>query len=165
MAAASAHKKRFRSWQNLAPIQTRSLSSHLNKIVIPMVEAEGYKRVDVCLQEKDCPVSGREIRLERTSGDLIDSVTFAFDKYRDPRLQIYFSRREKKSPHEWIRSARLVSRRILFHHFWGKPWWLPRKFWSDRASARTVGRLARRTNQIFRFLDEADEGPNIRPQI
>jgi hypothetical protein len=54
-----------------------------------------------------------------------------------------------------------VARRSQYYHFWGKPWWLPTRLWSDAGSLRTIGKVASRLEQLVRFLEHGEIGPNI----
>jgi hypothetical protein len=159
--AGAQHRGRFKKWQNLCPPQTRFLSSAVDVRLAPQLEAAGFHRVEVILQEVDWPVRGSEIELERVREQIIDTVGFNFAKYRTPRLQIHFSRREIAPPHAFIRSGNLVARKSQYYHYWGKPWWLPTRFWSQRASKRAIDRIEALIEQLLRFLDSGEMGPNI----
>jgi hypothetical protein len=155
------HRKRFIKWQNLAPTQTRFLSAAVDTQLVPSLEAVGFLRVDVCLGNPEWPVSGGEIELERVRDELIDSVSFRFEKYKAPRFQVHFSRRQVAQPHYFVRSGNLVAHSQQYYHFWGKPWWLPTRFWPDKASLRTIDTIRDRAEQIPQFLEAGTLGPNI----
>ena len=158
------HRVRFKRWQNLLPPQTRFLCLSVDNRLIPQFEMQGFCRVDVSLRQADWPVRGSEIRLERAREEIIDSVSFSFTKFKSPRVQVHFSRRELTPPHTFLRSASLVLRRSQYYHFWGKPWLLPTRFWSERATSRTVDKLEARIEQLLRFLESGDIGPSISRQ-
>ena len=157
--------RRFKKWQNLCPPQTRFLSSAVENRLVPQLEALGFQRVDVVRQQADWPVRGSQIELERTHQEIIDSVAFNFEKYRSPRVQIHFSRREIVPPHAFIRSANLVARQTQYYHLWGKPWWLPTRWWSDHASKRTIDKIESLLGQLAQFLEREEIGPNISRRI
>jgi hypothetical protein len=158
------HRVRFKRWQNLAPRQTRSLCVSVDNRLVPQFEMHGFCRVDVSLRQADSPVRGSEVRLERARDQIVDSISFSFTKFKSPRLQVHFSRRKLTPPHTFLRSANLVIRRSQYYHFWGKPWWLPTRFWSERATSRTVDKLEARIEQLLRFLESGDIGPSISRQ-
>lgn len=157
--------KRFKKWQNLCPPQTRVLSSAVVNRLVPQLQALGFQRVDVIRQQADWPVRGSEIELERTHQEIIDSVAIKFEKYRTPRVQIHVSSREIVPPHTFIRSANLVARHNQYYYWWGKPWWLPTRWWSDHASKRTMDKIESRLGQLVQFLEGAEIGPNISRRI
>ena len=158
---ASAQRKRFRKWQNLAHARTRFLSTQVETTLAAWFEQQGFLRVDLNLSDPQWPVRGSEIVLERVVGEQVDVVTFNFDKYRTPRFQLHAQRRVQAPPHEFVRSCNLVARRSQYYHFWGKPWWLPTRFWSDSGSLRTIGQVSPRLEQLVRFLEHGEIGPNI----
>jgi len=159
------HRKRFKRWQNLAPPQTRYLSNLLDTELIPKLEALGFQRVNISRNNPEWPVSGSEISLERVSGAFLDSITINFEKYRTPRFQIHASRSEATQPHTGIRGCNFVARSSQYCHFWGRPWWLPTRFWSEQGSKRTVVRVLSRTEQLLLFLEVGERGSNISKRI
>jgi len=163
--AGTRHRKRFKNWQNLSPPQTRFLSSLVESNLVAIAEAIGFQRVDISLGDPGLPVSGSEITLERGHLDCVDSVDFNFEKYKTPRFQIHFSRRELVPPHSFVRSGNFVARRTQHYHFWGKPWGWPTRLWPELASARTVEFVRSRIDQVFRFLETGETGPNIRERV
>lgn len=160
-----AHRQRFRRWQNLCPPATRFLSSKVDQELVPIVEAQGFARVDICFGDAEWTVSGNEIALERVSADLVDSFTFSFEKYRSPRFQVHFSRRSTDESRAFVRSGSLVPRASKYYHFWGKPWWFPSRFWTERASARTIAEVATRLSESFRFLDSGERGSSVSKRV
>jgi hypothetical protein len=157
--------RRFKKWQNLCPPQTRFLSSAVENRLVPKLEALGFQRVDVVLQQADWPVRGSQIELERTHQEIIDSVAFNFEKYKTPRVQVHFSRREIVPPHTFIRSANLVARPTQYYHLWGKPWWLLTRWWSNHASTRTIDKIESLFGQLAQFLESGEIGPNISRRV
>lgn len=129
--------------------------------LVPMFESYGFERVNIHLCDPESPVSGSEIVLERVSGALVDSITFNFEKYRTPRFQLHASRREAAAPHQFVRSCNLVAGGSQYYHFWGKPWWLPTRFWHEYGSKRTIEAVSARSCQLIRYLETGDRGPNI----
>jgi len=71
---ASGHVQRFKKWQNLTSPQTRALSSEVVCQLLPLLEAQGFARVDVHLGQLDWPVSGKEIQLESESHGVNDVI-------------------------------------------------------------------------------------------
>lgn len=130
-------------------------------VLVPHLESAGFERVDVHLRDPEWPVSGNELALERSVGALIDSVTFNFEKYRTPRFQVHAARRQAAAPHEFVRSCNLVARRTQYYHFWGKPWWLPTRLWPNKGSTRAVSAVLIRIDQLLRYLEAGERGPNI----
>jgi hypothetical protein len=110
------------------------------------------------LGEPVTPISGGEIHLERRDTEHVDSVTFSFEKYMSPRLQIHLSRRKVRAPHDWVHSGNLVARSSQYYHYWGKPWWLPSGLWSKRAAKRTAERILGYLDQAVRLIEEGDRG-------
>jgi hypothetical protein len=158
---SGTHAKRLSNWRNLAPPQTRAMMDAVQKSLVPQFEAQGFGCVDYSRIDSNFPISGSEIHLERVSGDHIDSVTFNFEKYRRPRVQIHFSRRELRPPHNFIRSANLVRRSSQYYCFWGKPWWLPTRFWPASATERALVKAKQCLGQATKFLESGERGENI----
>lgn len=161
IAPGQRHRKKFQRWQNLTPALTRHLSTQIDETVIPMLEARGFRRVDICLADSEQPVSGSELRLERGQAETIDSVIFNFEKYRTPRVQIHLDRRQALPPNDFIHSGNLVATASQYFHFWGKPWWLPAMFWSRGGVDRTIRMICRHLEQAMVFLETGTRGPNI----
>lgn len=159
--ATNSHEARFQKWQRLVPRSTRFLSSFVLSEFSSPLERHGFERVGHRLRRPEESVSGREIEFERWSASLVDSVAFNFDKYGAPRLQIHLSRRASEPPHEWIRSANLVSRRGQYLTFWGKPWWFPDAAWSEQASRRVVHRLEALLPDGLAFLADGTRSAHI----
>ncbi len=158
------HRKRFKQWQNLAGPKTRFLASEIEARLVGLIEARGFGHVELNLGDPDWPVSGREYRLERRIGDLVDSVDFNFAKSRAPRVQIHFSRRLWEPPHAFVRSGSLVARPTRYYHFWGKPWWLPTRLWPDSGSSHQIAKVEGCFQQVFEFLEHGTVGKNISRQ-
>jgi len=156
-----AHAKKLAGWRNLAPIQTRYLVDGIVEILVPFLELQGFSRVSFERLDSSLLVSGSEIVLERIGEREIDSVTFNLEKYRKPRFQIHFSRRERNSPNNFIRSANLVRKSSQYYYFWGKPWWFPTKLWSESATRRTLAEVKSQLVQVIHFLDNAERGRNV----
>jgi hypothetical protein len=137
------------------------MSTAVSSELVPVFESFGFERVNIHLGDPEVPVSGSELTLERVSGGVVDSITFNFEKYRTPRFQLHASRREAAAPHQFIRSCNLVARGSQYYHFWGKPWWLPTRLWSECGSKRTIESVSSRLFQLIRYLDTGERGPNI----
>lgn len=152
---------RFARWLRLCPPQTRYLASLVRQQLLPVVESMGFERVAVDLRDPGSPVSGSVIELERWTAEHVDSICFNFDKYRAPRLQVHGSRRSATVPHPFLRSGNLVARPAQYLHFWGKPWWLPAAFWSERACERSIDRLAGGLPELCRFLRTGERSRHI----
>jgi len=153
------------NWRNLTPPQTRALIDGVLEGLVPYFEAQGFDRVDYSRIDSESPISGSEILLERIAADHVDSVTFNFEKYRSPRVQIQFARRELRPPHKFIRSANLVRRSAQYYCFWGKPWWLPTRLWSTSATHRALQQAKRCLGQATQFLESGERGSNISKQV
>jgi hypothetical protein len=161
VASLQRHRKKFQGRQNLAPALTRYLSAQIDETVIPILEARGFRRVGVCLGDSEHTVSGGELRLERREADTIDSVTFNFEKYKAPRVQIHLDRRQALPPNDFVHSGNLVATGSQYIYFWGKPWWLPAMVWSRSGVDRTIKRIGRYLEQATTFLETGTRGPNI----
>ena len=164
MDSKSASSTRFEKWQRLARPGTRVLSALVASQLVPILEAQGFQRVTHSFRQRDQPVSGRELALERWAGDCVDSVTFNFDKYGGPRFQVHLSRRFPEPPHTWVRSANLVRHQGQYLHYWGKPWWLPTALWSEWASRRVIARVESALPSALAFLDQGVLGSHISRQ-
>lgn len=163
--AAGAHEKRLVKWRNLAPPQTRVVIDGTLENLVPALEAKGFERVDSSRLDPTHPTSGSEIVMERVAGEYVDAVTFNFEKYRRPRVQIQCARRELSEPHRFIRSANLVRKNTQYYYFWGKPWWLPTKLWPASASRHALALAKTHLGQVLRFLESGERGPNISKQV
>lgn len=155
------HRTRFANWCRLGGRPLMTLASLVEvRLVHPLVEA-GFERVNASFWQPDDPVPGSEIALERRTGSEIEEITFNFDKYRSPAFQLHLHRREIRPPHQWVRSAAVVRSNRQYYHFWGKPWWVPTRFWSERMSERTVDKLAGHFDQMLAFLEHGERRANI----
>ncbi len=159
------HRRRFARWQQRVSPQTRLLCELVESRVVPVLTAPGFRWVDLNLGRSDWPVNPNEIELERVSGDVIDSIDISFGKYDRARFQIGFSRHERAPPNEFIRSGNLVKNASQYYCFWGKPWWLPKKFWPARSAKRVVEGVVPLLEQVVRFLETGERGPNISRQV
>jgi hypothetical protein len=137
------------------------MSEQLASQLIPVIEAAGFVKVDVELGEASSPVAGSDLQFERTRDDHIEVIHVFFDKYTRPRFQVGVHRNARSQPHELLSSAYLVKRPNEHYHVWGKPWWLPTRFWSERRSKKTVRRVVEFLGQGIRFLETGERGPNI----
>jgi hypothetical protein len=155
------HRKRFANWCRLGGKPLVTLASLVEaRLVQPLIET-GFGWVDACFWQPDDPVSGSDITLERRTGSEIEEITFNFDKYHRPTFQLHLHRRVFPPPHQWVRSANLVRNNRQYYHFWGKPWWMPTRFWSEHMSERTVDKLAGHFDQMLAFLEHGERGANI----
>lgn len=144
---------------------TRLLSEQIIEKVVPVLETQGFRAVGIYLGDPDQSVSGGDLRFERLVADKIDSVTFNFEKYRRPGVQVHFARRSAAPPHEFILSGNLVARRWQYFYFWGKPWWYPTRFWPHRSVLRTVDLILGRLQQAIVFMEQGKRGPNISKEV
>ena len=145
----------------MAPIPTRQLGDGVLLRLVPLLEAAGFHEVALWHGDSNLKVSGREIRLERWADDAIDCVHINFDKYRDPRLAIWISRRRRTDPMTIVRGACLTKSRRNYYDWWGKPWWLPMRLWPIEGPTKVIDRLSRIVPQLFAFLEYGERGPNI----
>jgi hypothetical protein len=113
------------------------------------------------LTRPDWPVDTKEIVLERANSDLIDYVVVNFEKHSAPRFQIHFGRRRNTVDNEFIRSGNLVKNPHEYYHFWGKPAWLPTRFWSDNSAQRVVSTVTSMVDEIIAFIEFGEKGENI----
>jgi hypothetical protein len=162
--AARRHRERHLRWRNLTPPVTRVLSSLINELLVPALESRGFRYVGFHLGDPTDTVTGSDIHLERHDVEHFDSVAFNFDKYKAPRLQVHLSRRSA-STHDFIHSGNLVARRTQYYHFWGKPWWLPSKLWTEAAAKRTVKKIGDCIDQAVRFIEDGTRGDNISKKV
>jgi hypothetical protein len=125
------------------------------------LEESGFERVGISLNDPEMPVPSDSMEFERSANGEIDSVTVAFAKYGEPKFQIHFSRREKEPPNSFVRAANLVRGPNRYYDFWGKPWWLPRRFWIDRAAVHVVNRIVPMLAQVLEFLEQGHRGANV----
>lgn len=159
-----SHQQRFRIWQDLAPTQTHYLTGAIDRQLVPQMEAIGFRRVELSLGDPDSPVLGSEIELERPGDLVIDVISFNFEKYRSPRVQIHGRRRQLQKPNAILRGANLVKHSHQYYHFWGKPWWLPTAWWSDAASDKVISRLATLLPELISFLETGQSSSHISNQ-
>jgi len=155
------HKSRFHRWQNLAPKPTRELSGHVERLLAPTLEGEGFCWVDNYFGGFEEPVGGRDIRFERRGFEYIDSIDISFDKYNSPSFQMSFSRRAMVPPYEFLRAGNLVKRPKQYYYRWGKRWFVPLSMWHESDSLSTVEAVCFKVSQILDFLGNGRRGPNI----
>jgi hypothetical protein len=159
------HSKRRQSWRNLAPPVTRLLAEQILERVVPMLQARGFRGAGTYLGDPGQSVSGAELHFDRRVADMIDSITFNFEKNRRPSVQVHISRRIAAPPHDFIRSGNLVARPWQYYHFWGKPWWCPTRFWPRRLVVITAEMIVKRLPQAVQFLEEGERGRNISMEV
>ena len=143
---------------------TRLLAEQIIEKVVPMLEAHGFRVAGLYLGDPEQPVSGSELLFDRRVNDAIDSVTFNFEKYRRPQVQVHISRRATPS-HDFIHSGNLVARPWQYYHFWGKPWWWPTRLWSRRLVVRTAEIIVKKLPQAFVFMEQGKRGRNISMKV
>lgn len=158
---SSTQKTRFKKWQNFQSARGRHFTSLVESQLVPKLLDAGFERVNLHLKDSANPVSGREIELERWTEAHVDSVWFGFDKYHRPNVRVLGQRRFVAPPHKFIRSAYLVERSSQRFLVWGKPWWLPERFWSEQASHRTIRKIECRLGQMLEFLESGTVGDGI----
>ncbi|MEW6598741.1 hypothetical protein ACVSQ4_28100, partial [Klebsiella pneumoniae] len=158
---ATAHKRRFRRWQSNTRRETRVLSELLEEKFVAVFLGSRFEWVGVNLTRPDWPVDTKEIVLERANSDLIDYVVVNFEKHSAPRFQIHFGRRRNTVDNEFIRSGNLVKNPHEYYHFWGKPAWLPTRFWSDNSAQRVVSTVTSMVDEIIAFIEFGEKGENI----
>jgi hypothetical protein len=163
--AARRHREKHVRWRNLTPGLTRILSSLINESLVPALESRGFRYVGCHLGEPADTVAASDVHLERRDQEHIDSVTFNFEKYKSPRFQVHISRRKADAPHDFVHSGNLVSKSSQYYHFWGKPWWLPSKFWSESAAKLTIESIGNRLDQVVLLIEEGVRGKNISKEV
>ncbi len=153
--------KRFHKWLNLSPHETRHLASRVESLLVAGLEELGFSLPSGPRLLPGLDILGREIELERSAGDSVDTVTISFDKYRRPRFQVNVARRMTLAPHQVVHSCNLVAHSGQYFYFWGKPWWLPSILWTDWRADHLVDSIKFRLPQIDQFLSSGRRGPNI----
>lgn len=138
-----------------------SMGRLVEERLLPPYLAAGFERVSVHMRDPADAVSARQICLERFYDTGIDAVIFNFDKYRRPAFQVHLHRREIRPPHPWVRSANLVRKPSQYLYFWGKPWWLPTRYWTERMSANTIECVREMTEAALAFLERGERCHNI----
>ncbi|MDO7834713.1 hypothetical protein Q4610_06605 [Sphingobium sp. HBC34] len=156
---------RFTKWCRLGGTPLTRMGRLVEEQLLPPYLALGFQRVSVHLRDPKDVVSARQICLERFYGDEIDTVIFNFDKYRRPTFQVHLSRREIVSPHAWVRAANLVRKPSQYLHFWGKPWWLPTRYWTEQMSANTIECVLEMTARALAFLERSERCRNISKSV
>ena len=162
---ANSHAKRLVKWRNLASPQARYLIDQVIERLVPVVEASGFERIELSLMGPDHTPSGSEIRLERVVGKYMDTIIFNFEKYGTPRFQIHGARRLGEVPFPFIRSADLVRNKSQYYCFWGKPWWLPTKFWPASATEHTVESASMQIGALVHFLETGEREDCISKEV
>jgi hypothetical protein len=152
---------RFAKWLRLCPPKTRALASRLEAVVLPALASQGFERVDVELRRSGDKVPGNVIELERWSSDVVDSLTFRFDKYLGPRFQVHGTRRIAGAANTLLRGANLVERPPQYYRFWGKAWWLPAGLWPAASVDATIDQVLNGIADLVRFLETGDRGRHV----
>ena len=161
MSAAGFPQAKRANWLRMTPPPTRRLADAISASFLPPLTDAGFLEVACWYGDRELTVSGREIRLERPANGMIDSVHIAFDKYRSPRLQISVARRDPKNPIHAVRGANITKSPRKYYSWWGKPWWLSTRLWSEQSSAQVAEQLVDITPQILAFLERGQRGANI----
>lgn len=161
----SSHTQRLLKWRNLASAQGKFLIDLVIEQLVPSIEALGFERIDVSAMGPDHRPSGSEICFERRVGDELFCITVNFDKYGTPRCQIRGICRSSHAPYLIIRAANLVQRRSQYYWFWGKPWWLPTRWWPNCGSTRAISAVTLAIPQLVHFLESGVRGANISKDV
>lgn len=161
----ASHKLRHTNWRKLGGKTVIELAGLVDERLTPPFLDAGFLWVDVHGWDKSFPVSGRQIQLERRSGNSVQGVTISFDKYYRPAFQVHLMLWAADPPHERVRIADVVRRPRQFYCFWGKPWWVPARLWSARAMEKVVKQVAGHIGQSIAFLEQGERGPNISRSI
>ena len=161
MQTAIAHERRFSNWCKLSGRPTMVLAHLVEVQLVPAYLTAGFRRTSIYMNDPTDMVSGREIHLEREKHGEIEFVTFNFDKYRRPAFQFHIGCRKAAPNQAWVRSAKVVARSTQLFHFWGKPWWLPSRWWSERMSLRVIDRLVAKTPEVLAFLEEGRRSSSL----
>ncbi|GGI91767.1 hypothetical protein GCM10007973_30040 [Polymorphobacter multimanifer] len=161
MRKPKSHRIRFSNWRKLGGKPLMTMASLVEQRLVEPLLQDGFEWTDVYLRDPDFPNNGNEIVLERGTGGEIAVIIFNFDKYHRPAFEMHLARREAQPPYAFIHSASLVRRTSQYFHFWGKPWWLPVRFWTEGMSERAVARLAGKLDQALAFVERGECGPNI----
>lgn len=154
----SPHKGRFTRWCRLGGEPLITLAVLVEERVVSAMTQDGFVRAERSWTDPEWPVGAGEIVLIREVGEDTQEFAVNFDKYHRPAFQLHLHRRNTATPHEWVRSASLVAQPSQYFYFWGKPWWLPRRFWSKSMSERTVTRVVDRLGEAKAFLDHGLRG-------
>ena len=157
-------RSNFERWKARVPAKTRELAELVETRLVTRCEADGFSRVDIWMGDKEFPVRGDEIQLERAAGAELDVIDVSFASYGAMRFQLGCARRRIEPPHAFVRSGMLVATRTEYFHFWGKPPWRPGWSWSKADAKRTVERVEGKLDQIFAFLESGVVGLNISRQ-
>jgi hypothetical protein len=155
------HHRRFENWCRLGGEPLITLARLVEDRLVPLLIESGFEWAETYWTNPDEAVGGGELNLVRRLGDEVDDVMFNFDKYRRPAFQVHLMRREAALPYAWVRSANLVRQPSQLVHFWGKPSWLPARFWTGRMSERTVDRVGSHVSQALAFLENGTQGSNV----
>lgn len=159
------HLQRVQRWRNLASVQGKCMIDLVLVHLVPAIEALGFTRIDASSMGPDHQPSGSEVCFERMVGDTLDCITVNFEKYGTPRFQIHGVRRHNQSPYPMVRAANIVKRRSQYYYFWGKPWWLPSRWWPEVGSKRAVTNAIKALPQMVDFLECDVRGANISRDI
>lgn len=160
MAPRKLHGQHIK-WRSMGGDQMIALAQLIEAKLVEPLQCLGFEWVDVYMGSDRDKVSGREILLERVTGNDIDLISFNFDKYLRPAFQMHIQRRSRMPPYDFIFSANLVKNDRQYIYFWGKPWWFPKKLWSKKMSVRAVEKVALLQDQCLDFLKNGQRGPNI----
>ncbi|MCH7290779.1 hypothetical protein MMP65_04770 [Acinetobacter sp. ANC 3926] len=159
----SSYRKRHKRWQDRIPLQTRHLSQLVDTQLIPYFETFGFTQVgkQYLSADRNDLVEAKDICLEKIIDNKIQNIYISFDKYDSPKFQIYFNLHQLVPDIEFISSESLVRKSNQYVCFWGKPWWLPRIFWTDAMSKYLIKKLLLIIKQILDFLKTGVRGENI----
>lgn len=155
------HHGRLTNWCRLGGEPLLTLAGLVEERLVPPLIERGFEWAETSWADLDQPVGGGEINLVRRLGNEIDDIVFNFDKHHRPAFQVHLTRRKAAFPHTWIRSGNLVQRPSEYLHFWGKPWWLPTRFWTAHDSQRLVEQLTGHLNRALTFLENGVRSRNI----
>ena len=161
MSAASISQTKRATGLRMTPPATRRLADAISARLLPPFLKAGFREVPCWYDDAELEVTGREIRLERRGNGAIDSVHIMFDKYRGARVQISAARRDDEHPLRILRGANVTTASGKDYSWWGKPWWMPSRFWSEHSSDRVATQLANIEPQILAFLETGERGTNI----
>lgn len=158
-------KSKTRKWAQLGGKKLVYLLDQTENKLVPIVEAAGYERINHYFGVPDHKVSASRMHFQRAANTGFDAITFAFDKYHRPKFQVELTRAQLGLDFEWDQKANLLKRNCHWFHFFGKPFWFPARFWTDRMADRAVDQVRVRLPSALQFLDTGERGQAVSKAI
>ncbi|NRB25798.1 hypothetical protein [Shewanella sp.] len=163
--ALDSYIKRRRKWINSIPATTKSLANEIDGNLVKKLRENGFELVPYCMGDTKNLVDKSESYLEKKDEHFTYCISIMFDKYDRAAFQVNLLKRESERLHNIVDSSNLVASNNQFVYFWGKPWWIPSAFWSEKSSSNLISKICSYSTQILDFFETGKRGSQLSREI